>query len=218
MVTKMLELARGELGTVETAPGEVKYNTAYYNRKVSGKKYAWCAVFIWWLFRQAGISKLYFDGKKTAYVPALYDWGRKKKLLVDAPQPGDLVIFDFTGKGRAQHVGLCESVGQTTVTTIDGNTGGGKVLRQNRNKSCILAVIRPAYPKQESVTMTQEAFDKYMENWLQRQGEKKPGEKEQVEGLAKAKAVGITDGTRPMALCTRLEAAMMAAAAMERRE
>ena len=53
----LLELARGELGTRESPAGSnrVKYNTAYYGREVSGAAYPWCCVFIWWLFREAGL-------------------------------------------------------------------------------------------------------------------------------------------------------------------
>ena len=67
----MLELARKELGTKESPAGSnnVKYNQIYYGRPVSGDGYPWCAVFIWWLFRQAGAAELYYDGGKTAYVP-----------------------------------------------------------------------------------------------------------------------------------------------------
>ena len=220
MVTELLDLARKELGTVETGPGQVKYNTAYYGRAVAGRQYAWCAVFIWWLFRQAGISRLYFDGGKTAYVPSLLHWARGRKLLADAPQPGDLVIFDFSGKGKAQHIGLCESADRETVTTIDGNTGsgstGGKVLRRRRSKRTVLAVIRPDYPKEEA--MTQEEFDKYMDNWLKRQADRQPDRSWQIQGLDRATQAGITDGTRPLAFCTRVEAAIMAANALERRE
>ena len=220
MVTELLDLARKELGTVETGPGQVKYNTAYYGRAVAGGQYAWCAVFIWWLFRQAGISRLYFDGGKTAYVPSLLHWARGRKLLADAPQPGDLVIFDFSGKGKAQHIGLCESADRETVTTIDGNTGsgstGGKVLRRRRSKRTVLAVIRPDYPKEEA--MTQEEFDKYMDNLLKRQADRQPDRSWQIQGLDRATQAGITDGTRPLAFCTRVEAAIMAANALERRE
>ena len=77
---RMLELARAELETKEYPPGSnnVKYNTEYYGREVSGNNFAWCAVFTWWLFEQAGISGLYYGGKKTAYVPALLTWARQE--------------------------------------------------------------------------------------------------------------------------------------------
>lgn len=67
----------------------------------------------------------------------------------------------------------------------------------------------------EDKPMTQEEFDTMMEDWLARQAEKEPEAVWQVEGLARVKAAGITDGSRPLAPCTRLEAAMMAAKAKE---
>ena len=74
----LLALARAELGTVESPSNSnrVKYNTAYYGREVSGSSYAWCAVFLWWLFREAGASELYYGGGKTAYCPTLLSFHR----------------------------------------------------------------------------------------------------------------------------------------------
>ena len=60
--------------------------------------------------------------------------------------------------------------------------------------------------------MTQDQFDAMMENWMSRQAKKKPTQQWEIEGLERAVKAGITDGSRPMGLCTRLEAAMMAAA------
>ena len=158
---RMLELARAELETKEYPPGSnnVKYNTEYYGREVSGNNFAWCAVFIWWLFEQAGISGLYYGGKKTAYVPALLTWARQEGLLVDTPRPGDLVCFDFNHNAAADHIGLCESWDGTEVTTIDGNTGttsennGGAVMRRRRHKKYIVAVIRPRDEAREDKNM-----------------------------------------------------------------
>lgn len=63
--------------------------------------------------------------------------------------------------------------------------------------------------------VTQEQFDTLMDNYLVRRGLMKPEAIWQVEGLARVKAAGITDGSRPLAFCTRLEAAMMAQKAAE---
>ena len=42
------------------------------------------------------------------------------------PQPGDLILFDWDHDNVADHVGLVKSVnGNGTITTIEGNTGGG---------------------------------------------------------------------------------------------
>ncbi len=61
--------------------------------------------------------------------------------------------------------------------------------------------------------MTQEQFDSMMENWLARQDQRKPTESWMIDGVERAKAEGISDGSRPLGLCTRAEAMMMAAAA-----
>ena len=66
--------------------------------------------------------------------------------------------------------------------------------------------------KQEDF-MTQRQFDFMLEDWLARQNEKIPTQRWLLDGVAKAKAAGISDGSRPMGLCTRAEAMMMAAAA-----
>ena len=212
---KILEIARPQIGTRESPANSdnVKYNTAYYGREVSGK-YPWCAVFVWWVFREAGASDLYYGGDKTAYCPTLMSF-HKKQAVTDY-RPGDIVFFNFSGKSSAGHVGICESWDGTYITTIDGNTGsasednGGAVLRRRRHKKFIVGAYRPEY--QEDDDMTQDQFDAMMENWMSRQAKKKPTQQWEIEGLERAVKAGITDGSRPMGLCTRLEAAMMAAA------
>ena len=61
--------------------------------------------------------------------------------------------------------------------------------------------------------MTQEQFDSMMENWLERQNKKIPTQNWLLDGIQTAKAAGVSDGSRPLGLCTRAEAMMMAAAA-----
>lgn len=157
---KILALARGEIGVREYPPNSnnVKYNTAYYAREVSGSDYPWCAVFIWWLFREAGAPELYYGGKHTAYCPALMDYHRGQ--AVKDYRPGDIIFFNFSGKASAAHVRICESWDGTYITTIDGNTGtgseanGGAVMRRGRHKQYIVGAYRLAYEKEEGVDMT----------------------------------------------------------------
>lgn len=223
MVEQLLKLADAQLGVREYPPGSnnVRYNTEYYRQEIRGSDFSWCAVFIWWLFRECGLSELYFDGCKTAYVPALLDWAGRRGLIVTEPQPGDLVCFDFNDNGTADHIGICESWDGTYVTTIDGNTGtgneanGGAVMRRRRYKKYILAVIRPRYEEVEEMNQDQiraivrEEMDKY----LAELGSREPAQPWQHEWIAKARELGISDGSRPMALCTRVEVMTMAAQA-----
>ena len=158
----VLALARAELETKEYPPGSnnVKYNTDYYGREVSGSQFNWCAVFIWWLFQRVGAPQLFCGGGKTAYVPALMDHAIKNGLTVGTPEPGDIVCFDFDNNGIANHVGICESYNGKRVTTIDGNTGvgndanGGAVMRRTRDEKYIVCVIHPPYEKEESMDIS----------------------------------------------------------------
>jgi hypothetical protein len=166
----ILEIARSQIGTKESPAksDNVKYNTAYYGREVSDGKHPWCAVFVWWVFREAGASDLYYGGDKTAYCPTLMSF-HKKQAVTDY-RPGDIVFFNFSGRSSAGHVGICESWDGTYITTIDGNTGsasednGGAVLRRRRHKKFIVGAYRPEY--QEDDDMTQDQFNSFMDNYL----------------------------------------------------
>ena len=206
--TKILDLARSQLGVKESPAGsnKVKYNTEY-----GGGPKAWCCVFVWWLFREAGASKLFFNGAKTAYAPALLTYHKKMGQAVSGDyQPGDIIFFDFNGNGTADHVGVCESWDRTYITTIDGNTGtgneanGGAVLRRRRHKKNICGAYRPAYEEEDIVDQKQ--FDRMMEDWLARQGAKSASPWSKMD---EAQAAGITDGTRPQSFATREEVATM---------
>lgn len=166
----ILEIARSQIGTKESPAksDNVKYNTAYYGREVSDGKHPWCAVFVWWVFREAGAPELYYGGGETAYCPTLMSFHKKQK--VTDYRPGDIVFFNFSGRSSAGHVGICESWDGTYITTIDGNTGsasednGGAVLRRRRHKKFIVGAYRPEY--QEDDDMTQDQFNTFMENYL----------------------------------------------------
>ncbi|MBQ6499194.1 MAG: CHAP domain-containing protein [Ruminococcus sp.] len=164
-VQEILSLARRQTGTYATDVKRCKYNTWYYGYEASGSGYDWCAVFISWLFAQLG--QLSLIGGKNAncgYLAKQFEsMGRLIKpsspesgLSLSQLKAGDVVFFHW-GRERStllpgtyvsDHVGIIESVGGGSVTTIEGNTGGsynGAVLRQTRYLSQISCVGRPAY-------------------------------------------------------------------------
>ena len=210
---KILEAARGELGVKESPAGSnrVKYNTAYYGKEVSGKNYAWCAVFVWWCFHEAGACGLYYGGGKTAYCPALLNFHRQQKVSGDY-RPGDVIFFNFSGKKNAAHVGICESWDGAYITTIDGNTGtgneanGGAVMRRRRHKKYIVGAYRPGYREDETVNYEQ--WKEYMARYRKERAEL-PGPGWGAAEMDRAVERGITDGTRPMDWATRQEVASM---------
>ena len=146
---ELLAIAVRELGTKEypANSNRVKYNDWYYGREVSGSAYPWCMAFVQWCFAEAGVPLPF----KTASCGALLRWYREHEpdCIVRDPMPGDIAIFDFPGGADTDHTGIVESVGASTVTTIDGNTGttsdanGGAVMRRTRDKTLVRAYIRP---------------------------------------------------------------------------
>ena len=215
----ILEIARSQIGTRESPANSdnVKYNTAYYGREVSGK-YPWCAVFVWWVFREAGAPELYYGGGETAYCPTLMSFHKKQK--VTDYRPGDIVFFNFSGRSSAGHVGICESWDGTYITTIDGNTGsasednGGAVLRRRRHKKFIVGAYRPEY--QEDDDMTQDQFNTFMENYLKAKAKEPASDwaKPFIDTAIDVGAMTDVGGTieRPKSWMTREELSVVVAA------
>ena len=217
---QLLDIARAELGTTESPAGSnnVMYNTAYYGREVYDglwdTEFPWCVVFLWWCFRQAGAAELFYGGSKTASCRQLLSY-HKRQAVTDY-QPGDIIFYNFHGKTTAEHVGICESAGGSSIVTIEGNTGvgndanGGAVMRRTRSLGQIVGAYRPAYEEDDM------DVEKLTEAQLVRLAERMTAalSKRAVSGtlapeLQEAVDAGITDGSSPNAFCTRAQAAVM---------
>lgn len=150
----IVNLARTQIGTKESPMGSnnVKYNTSYYGRAVSGSAYPWCCAFIWWIFKEAGMSSLFYGGQKTAYCPTAVNWFKNKGQWVTKDyRAGDIVFFDYNGDGLADHVGIVESVESSNrLITIEGNYSDS-VQRVSRS-SQIMGAGRPDYSAYEIPT------------------------------------------------------------------
>ena len=159
----ILEIARSQLGIKENPPNSnrVKFKTAYYGLEVSGSAYPWGWAVVWWVFREAGASELFYGGKKTASCSTLLGF-HKAQAVRENYLPGDIIFFNFDGKRNTQHVGICEGWDGRYITTIDGNTAptneanGGAVMRRRRPKKYIVGAYRPAY---EEDNMDQSKFN-----------------------------------------------------------
>ena len=152
--TAILAMAESQIGTKEIPANSnrVKYNTEYYGNDIASANRAWCCVFVWWVFKHTGASKLFYDGKKCAGCTTLMNFYKEKGQLVSGPyKPGDLVFFQFDNDAAADHIGIIEKDNGDTISTIEGNTSvgndsnGGCVMRRTRKKSLIMAVARPKY-------------------------------------------------------------------------
>lgn len=161
---KVIETAKSYVGVMEKPAGSnnVVFNTHFYGREVkdgqpkSTNKYPWCCTFVWDIMRLAGGSDLFYDGKKTDYVPTVESWAKSKKLTVAKTlgEPGDLVTFDWNKNALGDHIGfILAKNSDGTYQTIEGNTSvtsndnGGKVMERRRTVSEINLIIRPKYTK-----------------------------------------------------------------------
>ena len=152
-VSELLDIARRQIGTRESPPksNNVRYNTWYYGREVSGSAYPWCMVFVQWVFDQARV-KLPI---RTASCGALMRSAQSAGCWVTKGyQPGDVVIYDFPGGAKTDHCGIVESVDGTYISAIEGNTSstsdadGGAVERRARKFAQIVGAVRPTYDKE----------------------------------------------------------------------
>ncbi len=147
-VQNLVNAARAEIGVKESPANsnKCKYTSAY------GTVTAWCVIFIWWLFRQLGASELFYDGKKCASCSQLMSWAKSKKQWVTSGyKPGDLLIYDWNGDGKPEHIGVCTAVSGSKLTAIEGNTSlssdsnGGQVMTRSRNIKNVLGAVRPKF-------------------------------------------------------------------------
>ena len=155
-VEKLLDIARGELGTAESPANSnrVKYNTWYYGREVMGSAYPWCMVFVQWVFAQAGVKL----PVRTASCGALMNAAKAAGCWVTAGfKPGDVVIYDFPGGAATDHCGIVETeLPDYGVQAVEGNTSqsgsqsnGGMVCRKNRPGKYIVGAVRPVFDKEK---------------------------------------------------------------------
>ena len=155
----LLNLARGEIGYCESPAGSncTKYGVWY---GLNGQP--WCMIFLQWLFHQAGADALL--PVRTASCGALMRAAQAAGQWVSTGyQPGDLVIYNFSGGAATDHCGIVEAVAAATVTAIEGNTAvgndsnGGAVLRRVRPISQVVGALRPRYDQEEEETVVRYA-------------------------------------------------------------
>lgn len=126
MKSKVLSVAENEVG-YEGTSSYSKYGEWY------GYQGAWCSTFVLWCFNKAGNSlgvKMYGKivpngGNCNSMISWYNNRGRyHKRSSGYSPQKGDLVFFDWSGRGSAQHVGIVTGVSGSTVYTVEGNCSG----------------------------------------------------------------------------------------------
>lgn len=150
---KVVNTALAEVGNKESGSNMNKYGAEYGNNGV-----AWCCIFVWWVFKHAGASALFYGGNKCASCTTLMNWYKNKGQQVSDIKPGDLLFFNFDSnpnRNKAKHIGIAVSASNgSTVQTVEGNTSstnsgsqenGEGVYKKTRKLGQIICVIRPAY-------------------------------------------------------------------------
>jgi hypothetical protein len=147
----VLNVARGQVGTVENSAGDTLYSDWYGLPDES-----WCDMFVSWVGSTAGASGVIGH---FAYCPSHVDWFKNRGQWGSAPRVGAVVFFDWNGDGEADHVGLVETVNADgSIGTIEGNStnpGGGRfgVFRHTEWPRYVLGYGYPAYDAQGNTTV-----------------------------------------------------------------
>ncbi|GHM98969.1 endolysin [Cytophagales bacterium WSM2-2] len=135
----------------------MKENPANSNKTIYGQWYgldgvAWCAIFVSWVYDQAGHPLGKIDSPKGYhYCPSAYNFWKAHNMLTSSPQPGDIVLFDWDGDGSSDHTGIfLQWIDQgKTFKSWEGNTAignesdGGQVMLRQRNASVVKAFVNP---------------------------------------------------------------------------
>lgn len=166
-VDKLEQVIAGRLGDKEQPPDS---NNTIYTRDYGAVGAPWCVIFLWWCFRQAGLSACFYGGNKTASCGQLLSWARKEGQIVptNSARRGDVALLSFTSGSAPEHCGWVTYASNGTILTIEGNTSasgsqdnGGIVMRKTRKTRNVVAVWRPDY------TMVTDYSGRWSETYIQ---------------------------------------------------
>lgn len=147
-VQDVINIARSQVGTQETPPGSnrVKYWDQIGRSDAQGE--SWCACFVTWCMIQAKVPFPSIDTPHGyVYCPDAVTFGRAHGELVNSPQAGDIVLFDWNHDAISDHTGIVTGVSGQSFTTIEGNSGTPGSVRANSwaNHEFVVAFFRPPY-------------------------------------------------------------------------
>lgn len=158
---QICQAARSQIGITANKSNNCKYNEEYLAVNNSGNlNDPWCCKFVWWVFRHAGASELFYGGKACASCTTTMNYYKNNNQMVsfsDA-QPGDLIFFNWkhNSKTIAQHIGIAiGSAANGKISTVEGNTtkpgtsgdesNGHGVWMKERKEADIVGIARPKY-------------------------------------------------------------------------
>lgn len=95
--------------------GSANYNKYARDLGVANGQ-AWCATFVWWCMKSAGVPYANYPSRTTVTRDWFIQRGQYHVRGSYVPKPGDYVVF-----GNASHCGIVESVSGYSISVIEGN-------------------------------------------------------------------------------------------------
>jgi peptidoglycan hydrolase-like protein with peptidoglycan-binding domain len=124
----------------------------------------WCAIFVSWVFDQAGHPLGPIDSPKGYhYCASAYNFWKRNNQLISDPQPADIVLFDWDGDGKCDHTGIFLkwiTQGETFQswegnTSVNNNSNGGQVMLRTRSVTVVKAFVNPGVFGAENFTVAE---------------------------------------------------------------
>jgi surface antigen len=111
--------ANSQLGVKESPANS---NKTIYGKFTGHDGQPWCGSFVMWCASEIGFKAMPNCVYTPAGATAFQGQGKWANHETATPQAGDIVFFNFDGKG-IEHVGIVvKDNGDGTVTTVEGNT------------------------------------------------------------------------------------------------
>ena len=124
--------------------GEPYWRWAGFNSRVS-----WCACFVSWCANQCGYIDAdiipFFTACQYKGIPWFQSHGQWQPRGY-APNPGEIIFFDWQQDGYSDHVGIVRYCDGSTVYTVEGNSSNQVRLKEyNINSVSIVGYGIPQY-------------------------------------------------------------------------
>lgn len=146
---EIVRVAASQVGTKEDPPGS---NKTKYGVWFGLNGYKWCAIFVSWIYHEAGCPLGHIDTDKGfSSCQSGYDHWKSTGELILAPQMGDIVLYDWNEDDHCDHTGIFYQwieEGKTFQayegnTSIGSDSDGGVVMLRNRNRKYVKAFASP---------------------------------------------------------------------------
>lgn len=155
---EVLHVAQAQVGYVEQGgqdghSGNVTKFWAELDPSLQGA--SWCGGYVSWVYKHAGHPLPAIDRPYGfIYCPDAVIYAKQHGLWDTSGHyhPGDIIFYDWTGHGVAEHTGIVVSDDGTSIHTIEGNTsagdagsqanGGGVYARVRAHGATVMGVLR----------------------------------------------------------------------------